>query len=146
MKLKKKALAAMLAAVAIMTLASGCGKAKIGYLDGERVMKEAPQISAIVDEGNSKLSDSRKEIEAELAKDKTTMSESDYQKAQAEAQSKLMATQQQYSTQMKQKVDTAVEAVVKAKGLDVVLDNEQSGKTVIQGGQDITDEVIQKLQ
>ena len=71
-------------------------------------MKEAPQITAIVEEGNTKLAESRKEIEADLAQKKTSLSDSDYQKAQMEAQSKLMATQQQYSTQMKQKVDAAV--------------------------------------
>ena len=63
-----------------------------------------------------------------------------------EAQSKLMATQQQYSTQMKQKVDAAVADVVKAQKLDVVVDSEKSSKLVIEGGYDATDEVIKKLQ
>lgn len=146
MKLKKKALAVMLGAMAFMMVASGCGKAKIGYLDGERVMKEAPQVAAIVTEGNSKLADSRKEIEADLAQKKSSQSESDYQKSQMEAQTKLMAVQQQYSAQMKQKVDAAVAEIVKDKKLDVVVDSEETSKTVIQGGDDITDEVIKKLQ
>ena len=146
MKLKKKALAVMLGAMAFMMVASGCGKAKIGYVDGERIMKEAPQITAIVEEGNTKLAESRKEIEADLAQKKTSLSDSDYQKAQMEAQSKLMATQQQYSTQMKQKVDAAVADVVKAQKLDVVVDSEKSSKLVNEGGYDATDEVIKKLQ
>lgn len=47
MKLRKRSTALLAAAFASMMLMSGCGQAKIGYIDGERVSKEAPQISAM---------------------------------------------------------------------------------------------------
>ena len=55
MKLRKKSTALLMAAFASMMLMSGCGQAKIGYIDGERVTKEAPQIASLVEEGNQKL-------------------------------------------------------------------------------------------
>ena len=55
MKLRKKSILILIAAMAIMMLTSGCGQVKIGYIDGERVTKEAPQISALVEEGNQKI-------------------------------------------------------------------------------------------
>ena len=50
MKLHKKPAILAAAALMAMTLISGCGQAKIGYIDSERVMQESPQIKAIADE------------------------------------------------------------------------------------------------
>jgi outer membrane protein len=146
MKFHKKSVFLALAAAAAMMTASGCGKAQIGYVDGERLMKEAPQLTAIAEEGNNKLAEAKKSGTEELTKDKESMSDEDFQKAEQQEQAKMAGIQQQYSMQMKQKLDAAVEGVVKAKKLDVVLDSEKTQKTVIQGGTDITDDVIQKLQ
>jgi outer membrane protein len=68
------------------------------------------------------------------------------QKLQQEAQRKAMGINQQYMTQVQQKMDVALAEIAKEKKLDVVVDNEGLQKTVLLGGIDVTDEVIQKLQ
>jgi hypothetical protein len=53
---------------------------------------------------------------------------------------------QMYSIQLEQKLNTAIEDVVKNKKLDVVMDSSDRYPSVLSGGLDITDEVIGKLQ
>lgn len=132
------------AMLVVMALASGCGEVTIGYLDGDKLM-DAPQIKAIRDEGETKL----QEVEAQVATDlaaKQEASDEEKQKAQVEAQRKLMGIQQAYASQIKQKLDSALADVVKAKNIDVVVDSSEDRKIVFEGGIDLTDEVIQKLQ
>ena len=73
-------------------------------------------------------------------------SEEDMQKLQQQLQMKAVGVQQQYSTQMKAKLDAALDDVVKAKKLDTVVNSNGKDGVVISGGTDITDDVIQKLQ
>ena len=146
MKLTKKSRALLVLGVAAMLVMSGCGKAKIGYIDGDRIMKEAPQIQSLVEEGNAKIQQAQEDAEKDLAEKKGTMSDEDYQKAQADARRKVAGLNQSYSVQLKQKLDAALADVAKEKKLDVVVDNQAQQKVVIEGGVDVTDEAIQKLQ
>ena len=73
-------------------------------------------------------------------------SEEEMQKLQQQLQMKAAGVQQQYSTQIKSKVDAALDDVVKAKKLDTVVNSNGKDGVVVSGGTDITDEVIQKLQ
>ncbi len=145
MKLKKKSAALLMAALLSMALMSGCGKAQIGYIDGSRVMKEAPQITAIVEEGNQKIADAQKEAE-QKAQENPDMSQEDMQKLQSDTQRKLAGLNQSYTIQVKQKLDTVLGDIAKQKKLDVVIDSEKSQPTAITGATDVTDDVIQKLQ
>ena len=145
MKLNKKTVLSLLMAFTVMLFVSGCGKANIGYFDGQRIVKESPQIQTLVTEGNSKLADLQKEA-VELNQKKASMSDEDFQKAQTEQQTKLNALRQQYTSQIKQKVDAAVAEISKNKKLDSVVDNEGDQRVVVQGGTDITEDIIQKLQ
>ena len=146
MKLTKKSRALLLLGVAAMFVMSGCGKAKIGYIDGDRIMKEAPQIQSLVEEGNAKIQQAQEDAEKDLAEKKGTMSGEDYQKAQADARRKVAGLNQSYSVQLKQKLDAALADVAKEKKLDVVVDNQAQQKVVIEGGIDVTDDAINKLQ
>ena len=149
MKLRKKSTALRAAAFASMMLMSGCGQAKIGYIDGERVSKEAPQISALVEEGNQKLNEAREQSQAEIQqkmKENPNMSQEDAQKLQMDAQRKLQGINQSYSLQLRQKIDVALGAVSKEKKLDAVVNNSQEQPIAITGAVDVTDEVISKLQ
>ena len=149
MKLRKKSTALLAAAFASMMLMSGCGQAKIGYIDGERVSKEAPQISAMVEEGNQKLNEAREQSQAEIQqkmKENPNMSQEDAQKLQMDAQRKLQGINQSYSLQLRQKIDVALGAVSKEKKLDAVVNNSQEQPIAITGAVDVTDEVISKLQ
>ena len=146
MKLTKKSRALLVLGVAAMLVMSGCGKAKIGYIDGDRIMKEAPQIQSLVEEGNAKIQQAQEDPEKDLAEKKGTMSDEDYQKAQADARRKVAGLNQSYSVQLKQKLDAALADVAKEKKLDVVVDNQAQQKVVIEGGIDVTDDAINKLQ
>ena len=149
MKLRKKSTALLAAAFASMMLMSGCGQAKIGYIDGERVSKEAPQISALVEEGNQKLNEAREQSQAEIQqkmKENPNMSQEDAQKLQMDAQRKLQGINQSYSLQLRQKIDVALGAVSKEKKLDAVVNNSQEQPIAITGAVGVTDEVISKLQ
>ena len=146
MKLTKKSRALLVLGVAAMLVMSGCGKAKIGYIDGDRIMKEAPQIQSLVEEGNAKIQQAQEDAEKDLAEKKGTLSDEDYQKAQADARRKVAGLNQSYSVQLKQKLDAALADVAKEKKLDVVVDNQAQQKVVIEGGIDVTDDAINKLQ
>lgn len=149
MKLRKKSTALLAAAFASMMLMSGCGQAKIGYIDGERVSKEAPQISALVEEGNQKLNEAREQSQAEIQqkmKENPNMSQEDAQKLQMDAQRKLQGIHQSYALQLRQKIDVALGSVSKEKKLDAVVNNSQEQPIAITGAVDVTDEVISKLQ
>ena len=146
MKLTKKSRALLVLGVAAMLVMSGCGKAKIGYIDGDRIMKEAPQIQSLVEEGNAKIQQAQEDAEKDLAEKKGTMSDEDYQKAQADARRKVAGLNQSYSVQLKQKLDAALADVAKEKKLDGVVDNQAQQKVVIEGGIDVTDDAINKLQ
>ena len=96
-------------------------------------------------EGNGKLAEMQQQG-VELDGKKASMSDEDYQKAQMELRARMQAVNQQYSMEMRQKVENALADISKAKKLDVVLDSEKNNRTVLQGGADVTDELIQKLQ
>ena len=149
MKLRKKSTALLAAAFASMMLMSGCGQAKIGYIDGERVSKEAPQISALVEEGNQKLQEAQKQSQEEIQqkmKENPNMSKEDAQKLQMDAQRKLQGINQSYALQLRQKIDVALGSVSKEKKLDAVVNNSQEQPIAITVAVDVTDEVISKLQ
>ena len=149
MKLRKRTTALLATAFASMMLMSGCGQAKIGYIDGERVTKEAPQISSLVDEGNQKIQEAQQQAEQDLQqklKENPDMSQEDAQKLQQESQRKLQALNQSYALQLRQKLDVALGAVAKKQKLDAVVNNSQEQPIAISGAVDVTDEVIAQLQ
>lgn len=149
MKFSKKATAAILAAFAASMLLTGCGQVKVGYINGERVTKEAPQIKAIIDEGNQKLEETQKETEAELqkkAEENPNMTAEEAQKLQSDAQRKLQGLNQSYALQLRQRLDVALGQVSKEKELDAIVNNSEEQPIAISGAVDVTDEVISKLQ
>lgn len=146
MKFTKKSIALLAYAFAATLVMSGCGKTQIGYIDGDRIMKEAPQITSLVEEGNQKITEAQDEATKDLNEKKGTMSDEDFQKAQQDAQRKIAGINQSYSIQLKQKLDQALADVAKEKKLDAIVDNQQMQKVVVEGGIDVTDEAIQKLQ
>ncbi|WP_294157942.1 OmpH family outer membrane protein [uncultured Selenomonas sp.] len=146
MKFTKKSTVLIACAFAATLVMSGCGKTQIGYIDGDRIMKEAPQITSLVEEGNQKITEAQDEATKDLNEKRGTMSDEDFQKAQQDAQRKIAGINQSYSIQLKQKLDTALADVAKEKKLDAIVDNQQMQKVVVEGGIDVTDEAIQKLQ
>lgn len=124
---------------------SGCGSVNIGYVDGAKVMNEAPQIKAVMDEGAKKIEEIQQEATAQL-ENNPEMTDEEISKAQAELQRKLIGINQAYSTQLQHKLNEALAVIAQEKKLDVVVDSSESQPIVLEGGIDVTAEVIQKLQ
>ena len=101
--------------IALVTLMSvfmsGCGsETKLGYLDAERVMNEAPQIKTIRDNIDAK----NKEIEAketDLMSKKATMSDEEFKKAQMDIQRQYQGLDMQYKSQVKNTMDKVLAEV-----------------------------------
>ena len=140
---KKIKFAALLAASLFVT---GCGsQANIGYVDSGRLMEEAPQIKAVLEEGRQKAEEIQKEMQTAL-ENNPDWSDEEKSKATADAQRKLMGINQAYATQLKYKLDEALAAISQEKKLDVVVDSSKNQPIVLQGGIDITEDTIKKLQ
>lgn len=147
MKLSKKALAGMLSALTIAVMTAGCGEVNIGYVDQTRINNECPQIKASTDEWQKKLDELQQSAIQQL-NDAAAKGASDEElgKMQQEIQMKAASMNQEYQAQTRAKVDVAIDEVAKAKKLDTVLKSSKDENTVVSGGVDITDDVIQKLQ
>lgn len=138
-----KAIAVVLLTASIFV--AGCGSVHIGTVDRSRVQEEAPAIKAVVAEANTKLMEAQSEAQAKFeANPKMTQEEA--QQLQMETQRKLAGLNQMYSIQLEQKLNVAVQDIVKEKQLDIVMDSSKNYPSVLMGGVDITDEVIGKLQ
>lgn len=147
MKTKKRIAAIIMSVLCMAALLAGCGKVNVGYIDQSRIQNEAPQIKSSVEEMQSKLQETQDDANKQLQEAQANgTSEEDMQKLQQQLQMKAVGVQQQYSTQMKAKLDAALDDVVKAKKLDTVVSSNGKDGVVISGGTDITDDVIQKLQ
>lgn len=133
------ALVMVLVFVAGLALA-GCnaGQATVGVLDVNKVMSDSPKVKGFQDQLNAK----GKELSDQLEKDKPSISAEEFQKRQEAAYGEFLKTKQDLESQIDTTIKQAIEQVSKDKKLSVVLYK----NSVAQGGTDITDEVIQKMQ
>jgi len=156
MNLNKKSLCALLMVGIITILVSGCSNTKMGVVDTERIMKESPQIQTITKSQTEQYTQKQQELTQKLQNDKANMSDEDYQKSFNAAKAELSAMESQFNSELKTTIDKAMADVSKEKNLsavvmkDLVQTNQMGQPTkeefVIQGGIDITDDLIQKLQ
>ena len=147
MKNKKRITATLMSVLCAAALFAGCGKVNVGYVDQNRIQKEAPQIKASIEEMQGKMTEVQKEAEQKLQEASSSgASDEDMQKLQQQMQMKAAGVQQQYAIQIKAKVDAAMDDIVKAKKLDTVVNSNGKDGVVVSGGVDITEDVIQKLQ
>ncbi len=133
------ALVVVLVFVAGLALA-GCnaGQATVGVLDVNKVMSDSPKVKGFQDQLNAK----GKELSDQLEKDKPSISAEEFQKRQEAAYGEFLKTKQDLESQIDTTIKQAIEQVSKDKKLSVVLYK----NSVAQGGTDITDEVIKKMQ
>lgn len=143
MKLPKKLLTAALLVASLFV--TGCGsQINIGYVNGEKVM-EAPQIKAVIEEGEKKAEEIQNEAQTTL-ESHPDWTEEEQNQALMELQRKIIGINQAYSTQLKYKFDEALSTIAQEKKLDVVIDSSENQPIVLMGGIDVTDEVVKKLQ
>lgn len=135
----KMALVLVLIFVGALALA-GCSSSQgnIGVLDVNKVMSDSPKIKQFQEQLNTK----GKELSDQLEKDKAGLSAEEFQKRQEAAYGDFLKVKQDLESQIDASIKQAVEQVSTEKKLSVVLYK----NSVAQGGTDITDAVISKMQ
>lgn len=138
--MKKSQVAFMLALVFALTLVlAGCGSNQsVGVLDVNRVMSESPKVKQFQEQLNTK----GKELSDTLEKDKASLSQEEFQKKQEAAYGDFVKVKQDLEQQIDGSIKQALEQVSKEKKMGVVLYK----NSVAQGGTDITDDVIKRMQ
>ena len=125
--------------VIMAVVVSGCGQNKnVGVIDVEKVVTESPKIKVM----NEELMAKHKEIEEKLNTDKTTLSEADFNNAKQAADTEFTALRKDLSGKMEIEIKTNLEKIAKEKNLSVIIKK----NVTVQGGVDVTDEMIAKLQ
>ena len=136
-----------LAAVALLAsslLIAGCGEGQIGTVDVEKVMAEAPRVRTLMEEAQGKVTEAQQKFEQENAGKE--LSEEEAFKVQMDFQRKLESINQAYAAQIKSRMDVVIEEISREKNIDVVINNSEEQKILFQGGIDITQDVINKMQ
>ncbi|WP_196591354.1 OmpH family outer membrane protein [Pectinatus frisingensis] len=158
-RMKMIFLAGAVIMVAAVLLAGCSNKAKIGYVDISRVAAESPQVQSLNQNFEKEYKPLADQMET-LAKQQDSMSKEDYTKEVQQLQRKAYGIQQKYNAQRQDLVNKVLARISKEKGLSAVttkasfavdpevpVENSVSvDGVVVDGGTDITDEVIQKLQ
>lgn len=139
MKRIGKRLAAALCMIAAVGVLSGCGSEdKVGYVDMSRVQKEAPAVQQY----QQKIEEKSKSLDAELQQAQQSMSAEDFQKKQQQAlqerQIFAASMQRQFMTDIQSKLGD----IAKDKNVSIIVYKE----VVPNGGVDVTDDLIAKLQ
>ena len=125
--------------VIMAVVVSGCWQNKnVGVIDVEKVVTESPKIKVM----NEELMAKHKEIEEKLNTDKTTLSEADFNNAKQAADAEFTALRKDLSGKMETEIKTNLEKIAKEKNLSVIIKK----NVTVQGGVDVTDEMIAKLQ
>ena len=129
----------LLLLVVTAALLGGCGSsANIGVVDVNKVMADSPKVKQFQEQLNVK----GKELSDQLEKEKATLKPEDFQKRQEAIYGDFMKIKQDMEVQVDNSIKETLDQISKDKKLSVVL--YKNG--VAQGGTDITDEVIKKLQ
>ena len=131
-------LVVLVASVALIGGCAGTGNNAIGILNVEKVMTESAKVKQLQDQLNSR----GKELSDQLEKDKPNISAEEYQKRQEAAYGEFLRTKQDLESQIDNAIKQALEQVSKEKNLGIVL--YKNG--VAQGGIDITEDVLKKMQ
>lgn len=137
--MKKRSVLAFVLLVVLASLLAGCAQTTaLGVFDVNKVMTDSPKIKQFQEQLNAK----GKELTDNLEKEKAGLSAEEYQKRQDAAYAEFLKSKQELEAQIDTSIKQAIDQVAKEKKLGVVL--YKNG--VAQGGTDITDDVIKKMQ
>ena len=97
-----------------------------------------------MEEAQGKVTAEQQKFEQENAGKE--LSEEEAFKVQMDFQRKLESINQAYAAQIKSRMDVVIEEISREKNIDVVINNSSEQKILFQGGIDITQDVINKMQ
>ncbi|MBQ7454618.1 MAG: OmpH family outer membrane protein [Selenomonadaceae bacterium] len=143
MKIANKLAATALLAASLML--TGCGQGQIGYVNVDKVMEEAPRVKTLMSEAETKMKDAEQKFEQDRAAN-PNMSQEDAAKLQMDFQRKISGINQAAASQIRSRMDVVIAEISQAKDIDVVIANSPDQKVLFQGGIDVTEDVIKKMQ
>lgn len=137
--MNKKLALIMAIIMGLSLLVAGCsGKtATVGVVDLEKVMKESPKVKTLQEQ----LTTKGKAIQDELDNDQKSMSKEDFDKKQQAKYGEFMQLRQDLESQVEAAMKQSMEDVAKEKNLGAILYKQG----VAQGGVDVTDDVLKKM-
>ena len=118
-------------------VASAADKGAVGVIDARQVMSQHPDRQNVESQMQAAVEEVKKEFE-EKSQGMNDQEKADYYQ---QSQQRLMQKQQELVEPIEQSVQDTVKKVADTKGIAVVLDK----SVVVYGGQDITQDVIAKL-
>jgi outer membrane protein len=126
-----------LLAVAVMSLAAGCGQQPVGTVDTQRVLNES--LKAL--QYQRQLDDREKQMAAELAVLAPQVSKAELAARRARYLTELAQMKRDLEGQLNQQLSQVASQVARDDGLRLVIIN----GPVLVGGRDITQQVIDRL-
>lgn len=139
MKNKRRLLVVFATVVMLALVLTGCSSNQaIGIVDMNKVMTESPKAKQFQEQLQAK----GKELSDTLEKEKASLGDEEFKKRQEAAYGQFQQIKQDLEGQIDNSFKQALDQVVKEKKLSIVLYKEG----VTQGGTDITDDVIKRMQ
>ena len=135
---RRMALAAVLTLSVFLMAGCASGPDPVGVLDPAKVMSDSAKVKQLQEQLNTK----GRELSEKLDKEKAALSPDEFQKKQEAAYGEFLKMKQELESQVDTQMKQSIEQVAKDKKLGVVL--YKNG--VAQGGVDITEEVLKKMQ
>lgn len=136
---QKKLLVSLTILLLVLVLLAGCTtkEQKIGVIDMDKVIQESPKAQ----EYQNQLDKKGAEIQEKYKIDDENLSDEEKQKMQEDALKEFVDAKKQLEDNLNKDIDKAVKEIADEKKLDVVFYKQ----SVRYGGEDITEEVINKL-
>lgn len=125
------------ASLALVCTREDAPAARTGYVDVRKVIA-APKIKAVFDKHDAALQEMVKDVQARTEK----AAPAEAAKIRMEFEDKFEKLRDESAGEQKKIFQAAAGEVLKEKGLDVIV----SSDLVISGGQDVTKEVMEKLE
>ena len=117
--------------------AAGNSSSNIGVVNSNLVFQQHPDLAKLDQQMQGEVEQAKKDFDTKSA----TMSDKEKQDYYGQTQQRLQLKQQELIAPIRDQIEATIKAIAESKGLTVVLDK----STVVYGGQDITDEVVQKI-
>lgn len=117
---------------------AGASSSNVGIVDYSQLISQHPGMQA----AREKYEDAAKQVQEEFSQQAGSMTPEQQQQFIEQKQKEMQDKQKELLDPIRTSIETQVQSVADSRGINVVLDK----NNVLYGGQDITQDVLQKLQ
>ena len=117
---------------------AGASSSNVGIVDYSQLISQHPGMQA----AREKYEEAAKQVQDEFSQKAGSMTPEQQQQFIEQKQKEMQDKQKEILDPIRTSIETQVQSVADSRGINVVLDK----NNVLYGGQDITQEVLQKLQ